>query len=259
MNFPSLPKTQREFCTELWPHKIKYRAFTAGQQSLFLAVADQDTPISERVQTMADIFNQCVDAGVPFQKLPSAIVEKVFLLMRSISIGELLPIRYKCSNQIVKEPGSEKKECGQEVVLNIDLNKIGIVVPEGYKDNFELAGGYFIKMRIPAYGDLLRLDKANIQELIAACTECLYKGEEVWPIDDPYEDGLTADVAKARKETYEEFVSWVAENIESDVLSRISTDFFKKQMHIYFKSSIKCPNCGFEHKIEINSVNQIFI
>lgn len=253
MNFPSLPKTQREWTTELWPHKIKYRAFTAGQQSLLLAVADQNTPINERVQTMSDIFNQCVHAGVPFEKLPSAIVEKVFLLMRSISVGEIMPIRYRCSNEV------EGKECGQEVVLNIDLNKVGIVVPEGYRDTFELAGGYFIKMRNPAYGDLVNLADANIERLIASCTECLYKGEDVWTIDSPTEEGLSTEAVISRKQKFEEFVTWVAENLETDVLSAISKDFLNKQMHIYYQSAIKCPKCGFEHKIEIKSVNQVFI
>lgn len=253
MNFPSLPKTHREWTTEVWPHKIKYRAFTAGQQSLFLAVADQNTPIEDRIQTMGDIFNQCVDAGVPFERLPSAIVEKVFLLMRSISIGEIMPVRYKCSNIV------EKDECGQEVVLNIDLNKVGIVIPEGYKDTFELAGGYFIKLRAPAYSDLMKLSGANLQRQIAAFTECLYREEDVWPIEDPYAPGISAEVAEKRKQTFEEFVQWCADNLEADVLTKIATDFFSKQMHIAYSSSIRCPKCGFEHKIEINSINQVFI
>lgn len=253
MNFPSLPKTQREWSTEAWPHKIKYRAFTAGQQSLFLAVADQNTPLEERAQTMANIFNECVDAGVPFERLPPAIVEKVFLLMRSISIGEIMPVRYRCSNQ------HEGEECGQEVLLNIDLNQIGLVIPEGYTDTFELAGGYYLKMRVPSYNDLLRLNSMKIEDQIAACTEFLYRDEDVWPIEDPNESGLSTEAVINRKAIVDDFTKWIADNLEADVLVKIAQNFFSKQMHIYYKNSVKCPKCGFSHEIEITSVNQVFI
>uniref|UniRef100_A0AAU8L011 Baseplate protein n=1 Tax=Serratia phage Kevin TaxID=3161161 RepID=A0AAU8L011_9CAUD len=253
MNFPSLPKTQREWSTEAWPHKIKYRAFTAGQQSLFLAVADQNTPLEERAQTMASIFNECVDAGVPFERLPPAIVEKVFLLMRSISIGEIMPVRYRCSNT------HENEECGQEVLLNIDLTKVDLVVPDGYTDTFELAGGYFLKMRVPSYFDLLRLPKMNIEDQIAACTAYLYREEDVWPIEDPNEPGLSTEVVANRRAALAEFTQWVADNLEADVLVNIANNFFSKQMHIYYKGGVKCPKCGFSHEIEIKSVNQVFI
>lgn len=255
MNFPSLPKTQRSYETKLWPHKIKYSAFTSGQQSLLLQVADQDTPLSERMDTMSQVFSECVQAGVPFAKLPVCIVEKVFLLMRGISVGEVLKLRYKCNHS-----PNTNEVCGQEIVLPLDLTKVEIITPEGYKTDFELAAGFWIRMKLPTYGNAVRLqEKADIPLLLATFTECIFNEEESWPVADPDEEGLSTEELSKRKSEFDSFVSWVSDNIDSEMINKIQEGFFNKMPSIYYETKMKCPKCGTEHSIEFNGLNQIFI
>ncbi len=255
MNFPSLPKTQRTYETKLWPHKIKYSAFTAGQQSLLLAVADKDAPAQERMDTMSQVFTQCVDAGAPFSSLPVAVVEKVFLLMREISVGDVLKLKYGCTHKI-----DDNSTCGQELIVPLNLKEVDLVTPEGYKTDFNLAGDVWIRMKLPTYGQAVHMGNGeSIEELITLLTDCLFTEDEHWPVADPFEEGISLEEKTARTQKHDEFKKWVAENVDTNMLNMIKESFFDKMPSIYFSTAIKCPKCGTEHPIEFNSLNQIFI
>ncbi len=267
MNLPSLPRTERTLKSQFWPTVIKYRAFTAGQQTSLLQVADPNTPDDERIATMESLFSSCVDAGVPFSKLPIGVVEEVFLRMRCISIGEVMKIRYKCNNQIKVPsvdpdyPGDNLEACGQELVVPIPLDKVAARGVEGFTECFDLPGGYHIKMRQPSFSDAGVLQKVvSIEESIATFIDCLYDDDgQVWRFDDPNEPGIDPQVAVDRKKTRDEFVQWVGDNLETDIIQKIKDDFFSKIPRIHFETKIKCPGCGKEHKIEFNSLEEIFI
>lgn len=255
MNLPSLPRTEKTHKSEFWPSVIKYRAFTAGQQTLLLQVSDPNTPIEERSTTMETLFDECVQAGVPFNKLPIGVVEEIFLKIRCISIGELMKIRYKCSNKV------DGVECGQELVLPIPLEKVACRAHEGFKEVFDLPGGYHLKMRQPSFSDAGSLSgTTRVEEMIAVFVDCLYDDDgQVWRIEDPNEAGIAPDLAEERARVKETFVKWVGDNIESDIIEDVSKNFFHKIPRIYYSNKIKCPKCGKEHPVEFNSLNEIFI
>lgn len=257
MNFPSLPKTQRTFETKLWPHKIKYSAFTTGQQSLLLAVADKNASDQDRLDTLSQVFTQCVDAGAPFSALPLPVVEKVFLLMREISVGDVMKLRYACNHK----EGNDSAVCGQQLVVPVDLKEVNIEVQEGFKTDFNLAGDIYIRMKLPTYGKALLMTDENqtIEMLLASNTDCLYNEEESWPVADPTEDGISAEEKKQREIKLDEFKKWVGENIDSVMLENIRVNFFNKMPSIRYRTKIKCPKCGTEHPIEFDNLSQIFI
>lgn len=263
MKLPSLPRTEKTHKSDFWPSVIKYRAFTAGQQTLLLQVSDPNTPIEERSATMETLFSECVEAGAPFNKLPIGVVEELFIKIRCISIGEILRINYKCTNKIEvqDEEGSHEEECGQELAVGIPLQKVKCKAQEGFKEVFDLPGGYHLKMRQPSYSDATSLgESTRVEDMIAAFVECLYDDDgQVWNMEDPNEPGISPEQAKERREVKETFVKWVGENIETDVIEDISNNFFRKIPRIHYIDNIRCPKCGKMHKIEFNSVNEIFI
>lgn len=259
MNLPTLPRTEKTHKSAFWPTIIRYRAFTAGQQTLLLQVSDPSTPVTERAAVMERLFGECVDAGVPFSKLPIGVVEEIFILIRCIAIGEIMKIRYQCSNKIQGEEGEEV--CGQELTLPIPLNKVVCRAQEGFREVFDLPGGYHLKMRQPSFSDASTLSEATrVEEMIAAFIDCLYDDDgQVWNIENPDEPGIHPDMALERRRVKDAVVDWVGSNIETDIIDDISKDFFHKIPRIHYESKIKCPKCGKEHKVEFNSVNEIFI
>lgn len=268
MNLPSLPRTEKTFKSDFWPSIIKYRAFTAGQQTLLLQVSDPQTPIAERATIMESLFGECVEAGAPFSKLPIGVVEEVFIRMRCIAIGELMKIRYKCNNQVEETidlgDGTQQKKmvpCEQELTLPIPLQNVKCVAKEGFRDVFDLPGGYHLKMRQPSFSDASALSDADsIQVMLATFIDCLYDDDgQVWRIENPDEAGIAPDEAIERRRVKEAFVDWVKDNLESDVIEQITKDFFHKIPRIHYKNKIKCPKCGKDHPIEFNSINEIFI
>lgn len=268
MKLPSLPRTEKTFKSDFWPSVIKYRAFTAGQQTLMLQVADPNTPVAERAEIMEGLFADCVEAGAPFSKLPIGVVEEVFIRMRSIAIGELMKIRYKCNNPVEETTdlgdGESKKEmvpCGQELTLPIPLLNVKCVAKEGFKEVFDLPGGYHLKMRQPSFADATALsESASVEQMLATFIDCLYDDDgQVWSVENPDEPGIKPEDAIERRRVKEAFIEWVKDNLESDVIEDITKNFFHKIPRIHYKNKIKCPKCGKEHPIEFNSINEIFI
>lgn len=270
MNLPSLPRTQNTFKSDFWPTVIKYRAFTAGQQTLLLQVSDPSTPESQRADAMAQLFDQCVDAGVPFRSIPIGVMEEVFIRMRSISIGEIMKIKYLCKKEIEEEVAADDGAgetfkrtvaCNQEIVLPIPLKDVKCVKQEGFTEVFDLPGNYHLKMRQPAFSDSTSLNGAtSIEEMIATFIDCIYDDDgQVWKIEDPEEPGIAPELAAERQRVKQEFVKWVGDNIESQVISDISQNFFHKIPRVAYKGAITCPKCGGKHEITFNGINEIFI
>lgn len=259
MNLPSLPRTERTYKSAVWPTVIKYRAFTAGQQTLLLQVSDPATPDADKIATMEQLFESCVSTGVPFSKLPIGVVEEIFIRMRCLSIGEIMKIRYQCNNEVEDEEGT--KACKQEIVVPIPLDKVVVKLQDGYQDVFDLPGGYHIKMRQPSFSDASALNKGlTVEFMIATFIECLYDDDgQVWTFDSPEEPGIAPAVAVERAAIKDTFVKWVGDNIESETIKDISDKFFRKIPRIHYDVKIKCPGCGKEHPIEFNSMNEIFI
>lgn len=262
MNLPSLPRTERTFKSGFWPTVIRYRAFTAGQQSLLLQVSDSNTPQKERIDAMDQLFTESVEAGVPFSRLPIGVVEEVFIKMRSASIGEQMKIRFACKmDYIPATDGSAQPEvCNQEMVVPVPLDKVLCTAAEGFKDVFDLPGGYHLKMRIPSFSDLMLMTDSKVESLIATFIDCLYDDDgQVWNIENPDEPGINPNVAEERRRVKDEFTKWVADNIENDVISDISENFFNKVPRVHYETKIKCPKCGNSHDIKFNGINEIFI
>lgn len=270
MKLPSLPRTENTFKSDLWPTVIKYRAFTAGQQTLLLQVSDPSTPEHERADAMAQLFDACVEAGVPFRLIPIGVMEEIFIRMRSMSIGEIMKIRYLCkkdyTEQVPAEDGSDNLfkrvvPCEQEIVLPIPLKEVKCIKPEGFTDVFDLPGGFHLKMRQPSFSDSSSLSGAkSVEEMIATFIDCMYDDDgQVWKIEDPEEPGISPELAIERGKVKHEFIRWVGDNIESQVIADISENFFHKIPRVSYKGSIKCPKCGNTHEITFNGINEIFI
>lgn len=261
MNLPSLPRTEKTYKSDFWPTVIRYKAFTAGQQTLLLQVADASTPFDERTATMEQLFASTVEAGVPFNRIPVGVVEEIFIRMRCISIGEQMKIKYKCNAQLTDSETNEKTTCSQELVLPIPLDNVKCRAIEGFKEAFDLPGGYHLKMRQPTFSDVQLLsDTVSVQAMIATFIDCLYDDDgQVWRIENPNEPGIPPEVAVQRMEVRENFIQWVGDNIESEVIQDIAQNFFQKIPRIHYESKIKCPACGTEHPIAFNSLQEIFI
>lgn len=271
MSLPSLPRTEHTFKSDFWPSVIKYRAFTSGQQTLMLQVADPDTPPEQRANVMNQLFGDCVNAGAPFDQLPVGVVEEIFVHMRSLSIGEVMKIRYQCKKEIeVEEPAGEEGSggtikkmvpCNQEVVFPIPLDEVKCVMEPGFKDVFDLPGGYHLKMRQPSFSNATSLQESNtVEALIASFIDCLYDDDgQVWKIENPDEPGITPELAIERRKVKEEFIKWVGDNIESDIITDISENFFHKIPRVKYENKLICPKCKGEHELKFNGINEIFI
>lgn len=271
MQLPSLPKTQNTIKLKDWPTTIKYKAFTAGQQSLLLQVVDPNTPISSKIDAIRQVFDECVDAGQPFSELPIGVVEMVFLKMRTTSVGETIKPKFSCQHKINDTtsdiiPDAEPQYCGQEIVIPIPLDKVDYEIPEGYQKVFDLGSGYSLSLKEPSYqllGKLSTLDTNNPQmvpEILTHFIHGLTDAEgNVWELKDKDETGISKEEAEKRNADFMTFKQWVSDNIQTNVIQDIFELYFEKIPRIAYHTSYTCPKCKTKHDLSFKGLDEIFI
>lgn len=273
-HLPSIPKTETSFSVPGWPSVIRCRAFTTGQQALLLQVSSPDGNVKEKIDTIAKIFEDCVEAGAPFAELPIGIVEMIFLKLRRMSIGENMDVNFICKTT---DPDIDVSQydnpediptCGQQIKIAIPLDKITCNLDNGFQREFPLNGGYTLFLREPSYyilgqiaelADTKKDDPKAVATMITSFIQCLTSEDgQVWELKSPEEAGLEVSEAKARRQAFDDFCNWVNDNIDSDVVGSIMDNYFKKIPRIYYKTQYVCPKCKTTHKIEFNGIEEIF-
>lgn len=256
MPLPLLPITTHieNFSPWLTPPIVKYNAFTVGQESLLLQVKDivaldnsMDNETKERIKendlkskmtAINQVVSECVISDHNVSDFPIFVIEKLLVSLREKSISEEMPITFKCGNLI------EDEECGEKISITVKTEDIKIVVPEGHSTMLKIGDTCGIKLRYPTINYLFRdnLQLTNT-DVILDCFDSIYYGDEVYICDDC---------------SREELKNFYGSMSIADK-KRLFSTFFNSMPHIHYETILKCPKCGYEHKIEFNRLQDFFI
>lgn len=244
MALPSIPVSHFTIKkSDFIKKNITMRPFLTGEETILLRVKDSEDQ-DEIMTAMKQVVNQCIvePKEVTASNVPSFILELMFLRLRQNSNGEIVPLEYKCKNEVFVT-STEKKECGTTIKIDLDLRNSDVAVPEGHRNVFGVGGGLGIKLNYPSLEIAESLeDQQDWTETIAALIESVYSGDEVW---------------LAKDETKEELMKFCS-GITTKVRQEIQTDFFEKMPVVKSKLTAKCPGCGHVHEIELEGLQDHF-
>lgn len=243
--------------------KIKYRPFLVREHKLLLqAVEMKDS--ANFINTIYDIINACTFEKLDVEKLTMYDIDYIFLMLRARSIGELVPVEYRCASKVEQkdEEGNVVRDengdpvlvdCDSKVRVTLDLNKVQVTIPKGYGEHrvimFNDTVG--IKLCSPSFAKFKELSQIenvdgmfNVAEaFVYSCTECVFDGDKVLvPEKDFTQDDLIAFI----------------EGLPSDVVEKINT-FFDNLPYVSLTTTIRCPKCGEEDTIEIKGLEDFFV
>jgi hypothetical protein len=234
---------------------IKYRPFLVKEHKLLLQALElKDT--ANFINTIYQIIDACTFGKLDVENLAMYDVDYIFLMLRARSIGEMVPVEYKCMNEVrkVSEDGNASfmEPCGTKIRLNLDLNKVKVNIPDGYDEKrvVMIDSDIGIKLRSPTFsqfrelGDIENVDGLfNVTEvLIYSCTECVFDGDKIFV---PGNDFTQQELA--------EFI----EGIPGDAIEKIN-DFFMQMPYVSLDVNVRCPKCGSEDRIELKSLEDFF-
>ncbi len=242
MSLPSIPLTQRTWETEFCKKPIVYKAFNIGLQSILLQVSDKNTPAKDRIDAIRQIVGECIvnKDEIDVNELPSFVLELLFIKIRCISVSDEVRLNFKCTNEI------GNKSCGTPIEVVIDLETVDINVDAEHKSVID-AGGFKLHLKYPTIqmaADLADLgDGVTAEHVIKEFLVYITQGEEVWQMSDFGN---------------EEKLEWV-QGLGLDVQIDIMKNFFVNLPSIKIVKEFKCVTCGYDHKLEFNNLNQVFM
>ena len=133
MSLPSVKYPTYDLIVPSTKQKIKYRPFLVREYKLILQAIELGDS-SNFINTIYNIVKSCTFEKIDVEKLLMYDIDYIFLMLRAKSIGEIIPVEYRCNAEIEKtnEEGEVTKEpCNTKVSIKIDLNEIEVVEPEG--------------------------------------------------------------------------------------------------------------------------------
>ncbi len=246
MNLPNIPIN--EYCLTIQDKHFTYVPFTIAQEKLMLMIKNDDPKIV--ADGISQLLKQCI-RNIDPNDLNVYQQELTFLKIYSKSVDAIIPIVYKCNND-VSEKEEDLKPCGGRLEYKLNLEELDVVVDEDHQDIFTIREEpvFAIKMKYPSLADALSLGEDEDEDQNIDNTYLLHiidniiVGEQVYNFNDPQ---YTPE-AKLR------FISQLTYTQKLDIF----TNFVGKMPQVECEFSIECEKCGHNHEFTLRGLKDIF-
>lgn len=203
------------------------------EKALLIALESQDP--EQITLAVRNIISACIDEDIDVNDLTVFDVEKLFLELRSISVGESISISGKCT------------ECDEGTPLNIDIKDIELTGLNKDAMVIQLGNDVGLTMKYPTLSTINSIthDVSSVEgvmELIIGCIDTIYDADNVY---DAKDEGQTA-------------VETFVESLNSKQFSKIQ-EFFSQTPGLTYDIEFKCEKCQHENKLALRGLQSFFI
>lgn len=231
LELPSYPIT-----TPVSEAAFRVRPYTNREERTLMILKESNTEAT-LVDAIAQLVESCsIDMPKPARELPLADLLWTFIRIRSYSIGEISELNYRCT----KETGGKK--CGGPIHYELNLNDIEVINNEKLQD-IDLGSGVKLRLRYYTANDILNDpdDKREDAEVLYDMVECIYTSDEV---------------NEKKDIPLEEFVDWYQDIPRT---KQVEIEKFLAHMPmLQVKLKLKCPKCGNESELVLDSITDFF-
>lgn len=219
--------------------QITFRPFLVKEQKILLMALesnDKDTIQSN----IKHVLSNCLLTDLDVDTLPVVDVEYYFLNLRARSIGEVIDSKYRCENIV------DEKKCNALMETQFNILDIQVEMPKDISDKIMLTDKIGVKLKYPNYNvvdKIQSMDNATdvAFELILDCIEFIFDDDSIY---------------FAHETPREEMVSFM-ESLTKDQFDKIQ-EFTENLPRLKKELNVKCPKCGYEHKIDIEGLESFF-
>lgn len=219
---------------------IQYRPFKVKEQKILLMAMESDDKESIE-RNVKQILNNCtVSEGIKIDDLPVVDVEYYFLQLRAKSVGEVVENKYVCNNEVNGSP------CNNTMEVKIDLNQITVERSEEVDDVIQLTPTVSIKLCYPKFSVMEKLKNSSTSvdmafDIVVESIDYIYDGEQYYY------------AAESDRKELMDFI----ESLNTEQFNKIES-FFKSLPKLTKKLEFTCNKCGFEHKIDVEGLENFF-
>jgi len=213
---------------------ITYRPYVVREEKLLLiALESKDEDLIEKA--VLDIIQQCIESPINIEDLTTFDVEYMFITLRSKSVGEGIKLSPNCEH------------CEEPNEILIDLEKVKVENLEDAVDkHVKLTDDISVDLRWHTMKDRAKdlkkdSETETVINMIVACLETIYSGE---------------DVHTVKNATEKEILEFV-ESLNSDQFNDI-VEILSKAPFLSYDIKFDCKECSKENIIKLNGLIDFF-
>jgi hypothetical protein len=221
----TIPSSGEEFIMR--PYLVK------EEKVLLLALESQDS--KQITLAIRNLINSCIEGDFDIEKLASFDIEKLFLELRSISVGDEINLTSKCS------------ECETENAVSFKTSDIRLTDYDPNNHLIKLTDTVGVTMRYPT-AELLNeigledLDTiSGLMGLVVGCINTIFEEDNVYDV---------------KKETNEEVQGFI-DSLTSDQFQKIS-GFFRNIPRLEYNLAYECSNCNHKNETVLRGLSSFF-
>lgn len=233
MALPIIPKTTFTVKNKFLPKKgIDLQPFNVGQESLLLnLIQEEGVKKDSMLKGVHQLLQECVKTeGIDVGKLPTFVIEELFIRLRQHSISEVLEFVHEC-------------DCKEHIDVTLRLEDLKVVEEDGFENVFKLSDTIGVTFKYPTLDDVSMFEVGDERDVIVSCLDRVFEGDEVHD---------TADLPFEEKEAFFNTLSLKDKHA-------IVAKFFTKLPHVYHKIETDCPSCKAHKVFEFKDLESVFI
>jgi hypothetical protein len=236
-----LPKIAMSIYTLTLPGikgEIKFRPFIVKENKLVLE-ANEMGDKDHLFKTIQEVIAACTFDAIDVKKLPTYLIDYLFLRIKAKSSGEIVPVTFTCP------------QCGNKTLVNLNITDAQIVFPEGWEESklimIDEEAKTGIKLKAPSFEQMAKIAKhakdKNFFDLFTfAAIESVFDGDTV---NIPGNDF-----------SFEEFVVFL-NSLQENVLIKIN-EFLDLAPYVAQKVTLCCPSCKHVEDMEVKNLENFF-
>ncbi len=224
MAFPNII-TQPKYTITLPSNKkgVSFRPFLESERKILLMAAESTDEL-DMVNAVKQVITHCSLTDLDVNKLPIIDIEYFFLQLRAKSIGEIIPMTFKCEN-VTEETG---KACGNIMKMDVNITNLDVI---NLKTDTKIMITPTVAVKLN-YPSLIETDTPvtsidYLYELLASCIEYIADAENIYQAKDYSIQDLVHFLLNLTPEQFKKL-----ENFISDTPSLTKS------------IPIKCSKCG---------------
>ena len=223
-----LPSTGKEYTMR--PYLVK------EEKVLLLALESQDP--KQIAIAVRNLISSCIDDEINLDECPSFDIEKLFLELRGISVGETIALTPKC----------QADECEEIHPVEINIKDITLKDYDPDAHIINLTDSVGVEMRYPSLNlinevGLEKFDSIDgIMELIVGCVKTIFDDDNVYD---------------ASNESTKEITDFI-ESLSSEQFVKIQS-FFSNTPVLEYNLEFDCKKCEHQSSIELRGLSSFFI
>lgn len=236
--------------------KIKFRPFLVKEHKIILqSIEFKDA--DNFINSILNIVDSCTFNKLNISELTVYDVDYIFLHLRAKSVGENVPVQYRCMANI--ETFDEEENdliyniCDTKINVNLDLNQIKVSFPPEFEKNkiVMVDENIGMKLKVPNFEQFKKLDKVdNVGKMFSVTERFIFDC-----VENIFDAG--AVMLPGKDFDIKEFIEFL-ENLPFEAVQKINR-FFESMPHISLAVAIRCPKCGSMDNIELKTLDDFFV